>query len=157
MDIITKIACFEMELIARILNCLKIEDLVKMDNVCSSWREVLDDLGAFKRRNRLLNTGKYRNESRLLMKINKFINWRQPVPRSNTGQETKKHCLNLLRIEKMLNQSNYLKSAAVIYSQHKSLRQNGNNILLECLVSNVYPYCLRFFYAESYIDRLFNR
>ena len=43
MDIITKIASNELQLIARILDYLSLEDLIRVDFVCNTWREILED------------------------------------------------------------------------------------------------------------------
>lgn len=42
MDIITKIASNELQLIAKILDYLTLEDLIRIDFVCSTWREILE-------------------------------------------------------------------------------------------------------------------
>lgn len=42
MDIITKIASSELQLIARILDYLTLEDLIRIDFVCNAWREILE-------------------------------------------------------------------------------------------------------------------
>lgn len=42
MDIITKIASSELQLIARILDFLTLEDLIRIDFVCNTWREILE-------------------------------------------------------------------------------------------------------------------
>ena len=42
MDIITKIASSELQLIARILDYLTLEDLIRIDFVCNTWREILE-------------------------------------------------------------------------------------------------------------------